>query len=146
MSKDKVCKCGNENDKIFYICMVENCENHNNEFSLYCKKCMELGKLHPHFPLIKIYIVIEVVQREVLNILEAIKKFCAGAKKSYQQYEALIKYLESEAQRIKAQNMHSIEADYKTMLKLEKEEKVCAELLDKSVNNGEIYDVFKSAD
>ena len=58
----------------------------------------------------------------------------------------MIKYLESEAQRIKAQNMHSIEADYKTMLKLEKEEKVCAELLDKSVNNGEIYDVFKSAD
>ena len=111
------CPCCNS-EKILYVCMDIMCRNNNNSKRFYCSECMQDGENHRHFPLVKVYLVINIIMEILKKDITYIKSITEKAGTSFQKFESFTVFLESEVNRVYAKDIKSVADDINALQKL----------------------------
>ena len=91
----------------------------------------------------KVYAVINKMTSLLEEDILSIKKIGDKAAKSYQKFQQLISYLESEAQRIKTKDIKSINEDIEAIKKLLLESQYYQRDLELLAEDGDVLEIFK---
>ena len=140
--KAPLCNCKNE--KVAYICTYKQCENHEKQ-KLYCQDCLDNGK-HQHFPLIKMYKVMQDCDAKWAKLIENATKIEAAAKKKYNELKFLILYLDQELVEIPvaqmAQQQQLISTDLQKLVEIAAKIKDTLKIIEQMVSRGSVEDIL----